>query len=118
MKGDGEPVGLVTQPLQQVEPLRGTRQDDRPLLVGQPHLLKTFGEATQGDLVVQPELLKHLLGGMHLRGTPVDDDEVRGVGELARGTGRGVDESTGDLTVGFGGSSHLFPILLQAAKAP
>ena len=92
MVGDGEPVGLVTDPLQQVQPLGRAGQDHGVLLAGQPHLLQAFGQPAQGDLPGQAEFLQHPRGRGHLRGATVDDDQGGRVGELAGGACGGVHQ--------------------------
>ena len=49
--GDREPVRLVADPLQQVEPLAGARQDHRVVVAGQPDLLQPLGQPAHGDVV-------------------------------------------------------------------
>ena len=91
MVGDREPVGLVADPLEEVEALAGAGQDHRVLLGGQPHLLEPLGQAAHRD-VGDAELGQRLLGSGDLRRAAVDDDQPGRVGELARPTGLRVDE--------------------------
>ena len=58
--GDREPVGLVADPLQQVEALAGARQDHRVVVAGQPDLLQPLGQPAHGD-VVDAELVQRPL---------------------------------------------------------
>src|SRR4051794_1347353 len=51
MVGDREPVRLVADPLQQVQPFAGARQDHRVLLRGQPHLLEPLGQTAHRHVV-------------------------------------------------------------------
>jgi hypothetical protein len=53
--GDGEPVRLVPDPLQQVQPLAGAREDDRVRIGRQPDLLQALGQPADRD-VGDPEL--------------------------------------------------------------
>ncbi len=82
MVGDGEPMGLVADALEEIEALGAARQDHRVLLPGQPHLLQPLGQAAHGD-VVDAELVERALRGGDLRRAAVDDDQARCVGELA-----------------------------------
>ena len=57
--GDGEPVRLVPDPLQQVQALAGARQDHRAVVAGQPDLLQPLGQPADGhvddaDLLQRP----------------------------------------------------------------
>ena len=85
--GDREPVRLVADPLQQVEPLGGARQDHRELLVGQPHLFQPLGQPADRD-VGDAELGQHPRRRVDLWLAAVDDDQLRRVGELAGPAGR------------------------------
>jgi hypothetical protein len=89
--GDGEPVRLVADPLQEVEPLRAPGEDDGVLLAGKPDLLEPLGQAAHRD-VVDAELVEGALGGRDLGRPAVDHDQARRVRELARATGLGVDQ--------------------------
>ena len=89
--GDREAVGLVADPLEEVEPLGGAGEDHRVLLVGQPDLLEPLGQAADRD-VDDAELAHRRLGGGDLGRPAVDDDEPGRVGELARAAGLGVDQ--------------------------
>src|SRR6478752_2669321 len=89
--GDGEAVGLVADPLQEVEALAGAGHDDRVLLPRQPHLLQPLGQPADG-YVVDAELGERLLGRGHLGRSAVDDDQRGRVGELAGTAGLGIDE--------------------------
>ena len=80
--GDREPVRLVADPLEQVEPLAGARQDHRVLLAGQPDLLEPLGQPAHRD-VVDAELVERPLRGRDLRRPAVDDHQAGRVGELA-----------------------------------
>src|SRR5690348_13622235 len=82
--GDGEPVGLVPDPLEQVEPFAAARQDDRVLLARRPDFLQALGQAADGD-VVDAELGQGPRGGVGLERAAVHDDQVRRVGELILG---------------------------------
>ena len=57
--GDGEPVALVADALQQVERLGLPRQPDRLGPAGQEHLLELLRERRHRDLVAQAEFLEH-----------------------------------------------------------
>ena len=104
VEGDGEPVRLVAQPLQQVEALARARQDDRVVLPGQPHLLEALGEADEGDLL-DAELVEHRLRRVDLRQSAVDDDEAGRVGEASRAARLRVDRAGGGgLVVVIGGA--------------
>ena len=88
--GDGEPVRLVPDPLQQVQPLAGAREDDRVRIGRQPDLLQALGQPADRD-VGDPELGQHVRGRLDLRGPAVDDVQVRRVGEPARSAGGRID---------------------------
>ena len=73
MERDGEPVSLVPDPLQQVEPFAGPGQNDREGLAGDPHLFQTLGQADQRQ-VGDAELRQDGRGSVDLRESAVDDD--------------------------------------------
>ncbi len=81
--GDGEPVRLVPHPLQQVQALAGTREDQRVLLVGEPHLLQPLGEPADGH-VVDAQLVQRPPRRRHLRTPAVDHHQLRRVREAPR----------------------------------
>src|SRR6516162_4661206 len=81
MIGDGEAMGLVSHPLQQVQSLAAARQDDRVLLARQPHFLQALGQAAYGD-VVDAELGQGARRRIGLERPAVDDDQVGRVGEF------------------------------------
>src|ERR1019366_3683944 len=83
---DGEPVGFVAHPLQEVQTLTGAGKDHRKLLTGEPDLLEALGQAYQ-RYVVDPQLRQRALGGVDLRKAPVDDDEAGWVSEPSRTAG-------------------------------
>ena len=92
--GDREPVGLVPQPLEQVETLAGPGQDHRLLDVGQPHLLQPLGQPAQGD-VGDAQLVQRLGRRGDLGRTAVDHHQDGRVRELARRPGRPGRPATG-----------------------
>ena len=73
-------MGLVTDPLEEIQALAGAGQDHRVVVAGQPDLLQALGEAADGD-VVDAQLVQGPLGGGDLRLPAVDDDELRRVRE-------------------------------------
>ena len=90
--GDREPVGLVADPLQQVEALGACAAR----ITGS----SSSGTQTSSSRLARPqtgmssnaELGHRLARGRDLRRAAVDDDQARGVGELARPPGLGVDQ--------------------------
>src|SRR5580704_16441724 len=98
MVSDGEPVRLVPDPLQQVQPLAAARQDDRVLLTRQPHLFQALGQAADRD-VVDAEFAQGPRRRGGLQGPAVHHDQVGRVGEflllahVGRFGGRRVSES-------------------------
>ena len=88
--GDGEPVRLVPQPLQQVQRLAGAREDDRLVLAGHPHLLEPLGQPADRH-VDDAELGQHGGGRVDLRRAAVDHQQLRRVGEPAGPAGLRVD---------------------------
>src|ERR1700757_3197364 len=83
MVGDGEAMRLVTDPLQQVEPLAVARHDDRIRLGRDPYLFQPLGQADHRD-VADTQFFERGAGGVDLRRTAVDDIQVGRVGEPAR----------------------------------
>src|SRR5579862_5844511 len=73
--GDGEPVRLVPDPLQQVQPLAAARQDDRVLLARQPHLFQALGQAADRH-VVDAEFTQGPRRRGGLQGPAVHHDQV------------------------------------------
>ena len=64
--GDREAMGLVADPLDEVEGLRGRRQEDRLRAVRQDELLALLGEAGERQ-VVEAQLVEDDLRGADLR---------------------------------------------------
>ena len=106
MVGDGEPVGLVAHPLQQVEALAGARQHHRVPLAGAPHLLEPLGQTDQRDVGDTQPVQRPLRRG-DLRWPPVDHHQVGRVGEAARPAGLGVDAGRAGAGVGRLGDGRL-----------
>src|SRR3984957_8957035 len=79
--GDGEPVRLVPDPLQQVQALAAARQDDRVFLARQPHLFQALGQAAYGH-VVDAEFGQGPRGRGGLQRPAVDHDQVGWIGEF------------------------------------
>ena len=88
--GDGEAVRLVPDPLQQVQPLAGAREDHRVRIGRQPDLLQPLGQPADRD-VGDAELGQHVRRRLDLGRAAVDDEQVRRVGEAARPAGGRVD---------------------------
>ena len=82
MVGDREPVRLVPDPLQQVEPLAAARQDDRELLPRQPDLFQALGQPAHGD-VFDAQIAQGPPGRVRLRRAAVDDHQIGRIRELA-----------------------------------
>src|SRR5580693_1911071 len=78
---DGEPVCLVPDPLQQVQPLAAAWQDDRVLLARQPHLFQALGQAADRH-VVDAEFGQGPRRRRGLQGAAVDHDQVGRVGDF------------------------------------
>ena len=79
--GDGEAVGLVADPLQQVEGLAGPGDDHRVGHARHVHLLHPLGQRHHRQ-VGAGRGPHRLQGGGQLGPAPVDHDQVRRVGEL------------------------------------
>src|ERR1700757_1557422 len=88
MVGDGEPVGLVTDPLQQIEPLAVARHDDRVRLGRHPDLFEPFRQTDHRD-VGDTEFVQDGAGRVDLRRATPDDIQIGRVSEPARFAFRG-----------------------------
>ena len=86
---DGEPVGLVAHPLQQVERLGAAGHPDRVGLPRQVDLLELLGQRGHRDLVFQVELLEDPHGHTELALAPVHEQELRRVGKMSLPVGQG-----------------------------
>ena len=92
MVGDGEPMGLVAHPLQQIQGLRPPRQPDRLSQAGPVDLLEALGQRGHRDHVANTQFLHDTHGDPQLALTTVHQQEVRWIRE-ATGTvrqGRGL----------------------------
>src|ERR1019366_1760416 len=113
--GDCEPVRLVPHPLQQVQALAATRQDDRAVLARQPDFLQPLGQSADRD-IDDAQLLQRLHCRADLAMAAVDHEQVRRVGEFPPGWWLAVDRGGGGISdcVALAG----FVALLQVAPEP
>ncbi|SLD45859.1 Uncharacterised protein [Mycobacteroides abscessus subsp. massiliense] len=82
VEGDGEPVRLVTHPLQQVQRLTGARQNHRIRLARNPHLFEPLGQSDHRD-VGDAQLAEFGGGRIDLRRPAIHDEKIGRIGELA-----------------------------------
>ena len=71
--GDREAVGLVAQILEEIQSLRGTRQDEGELVAGDPHFLQALGQAYDGH--VRAHGVQGGARGVDLREASVDEHQ-------------------------------------------
>jgi hypothetical protein len=89
--GDGEAVGFVPHPLQEEEGFRPPGDHHGVRTARDEDLLEGLGQGGHGDLVAQAQTLEHADAHPQLSLAPVQEDELRRVGEaLAPGRAVGV----------------------------
>ena len=81
MVGDGEPVGFVTHPLQQVEAFGGAFEDDRVVIVRHPHFFEPLGQTAHRH-VFHTAISQGLCRRHDLRLAAVDHHKIGFVGEM------------------------------------
>ena len=84
MVRDGEAVRLVTDLLEQVQGLGVARDAHRLGIAGEIDLLEALGQRRHAD-VFEPEVLEHPHRDTELTLAPVDEEQVRRVGEPLAG---------------------------------
>ncbi len=77
MVGDAEAVSLVTQVTDHPEGLGGLVEEHGQAVAGIIDLFQPLGNADDGDLAPQPQLLQTLQGGAQLSLTSIDHNELR-----------------------------------------
>ena len=76
--GDPIAVGLVSDPLHQVECLAAPSQPERVWHLGTIDLFFPFSQSNEGDPFEQAQFLQHFGSHPQLPFAAVDDDQVRG----------------------------------------
>jgi hypothetical protein len=79
LKGDGEAMSLIANPLHHEESFRDSRQDDGEIRAGEPEFLEPLGDSHDGN--IDPLSHKNSVRRVYLREAPVNDKQTGRIGK-------------------------------------